>query len=412
MQQRATRLKARRGATLVMVAVLFVLVGGMAAFAVDLARIYSGVNEMQTGADAGAMAGAVKLQDAPGLSPVSVVQSFATANSAFGSAISLAAGDIEGGIWNDSAKTFTNTAWAAANAVRVTSRTTPSLAFGRLMSRTSLNANRSATAWIANQATRDCIKPWGVPLSQVTTLLGGLSINTQAGVNALAALVSTESGRYTATRILGPDVSNYLGTPTPRLPDATFMALTGTNSSRKEYQNAIIGQNCEGTADYGVGTTDQEIAQQPGQGGGDVPRTTADAIELDLPPGQIPVGAQLTCKAQVGVIDATCYDPAAAGNVAGVTVTVAVATETGVNQATINALMSFRLMCVFRGDNGAPGRARNNESCPWLVAAGRPANNYIEGTLVGYLIPSVARVGSGNGLGNVIGGAQKLVLVR
>ena len=410
MQQRATRLNARRGATLVIVAVLIVLVGGMAAFAVDLARIYSGVNEMQTGADAGAMAGAVKLQDAPGLSPVSVVQSFATANSAFGSAVSLAAGDIEGGIWNDSAKTFTNAAWAAANAVRVTSRNTPALAFGGLMSRTSLNANRAATAWIANQSTRDCIKPWGVPLGEVTTLLGGLSINTQAGVNALATLVSTASGRYTATMILGPNINNPFGTP--RAPDTTFMALTGANSSRKEYQNAIISQNCEGTADYFVGGSDQQIATQPGQGGGDIPRTTANAIELDLPPGQIPAGAVLTCKLQTSNTDATCYDPAVGGNVAGVTVTVAVATQGGVNSATINSLMSFRLMCVFRGGNGGPGRSSVSESCPWLVTAGRPANNYVEGTLVGYLIPSVALVGNGNSLGNVIGGAQKLVLVR
>ena len=405
-----TRLKARKGATLVIAAVLIVVVGGMAAFAVDLARIYSGVNEMQTGADAGAMAGAIRLQDAPGASPVAVVQSFATSNSAFGSAISIASGDVEGGIWDDSTKTFTITAWTIANAVRVTSRTTPSLAFGRLMSRSSLNANRSATAWIANQSTRDCIKPWGVPLGEVSTLLGGLSINTQAGVNALATLVSTAAGRYTATMILGPRISNPFGTPTA--PDTTFLALTGASSSRKEYQNAILGQNCEGTADYIVGGTDQEIAIQPGQGNGDIPRTTADAVELDLPPGQIPTGAVRTCKTQVSNTDATCYDPSATGNVAGVTVTVAVATQSGVNTAVINTLMSFRLMCVFRGGNGGPGRSSAAEVCPWLTAAGRTANNYVEGTLVGYLIPSIALVGNGNGLGNVIGGAQKLVLVR
>lgn len=404
------KLKARRGATLVIAAVLIVVVGGMAAFAVDLARIYSGVNEMQTGADAGAMAGAIRLQDAPGLSPVSVVQTFASSNSAFGSAISIASGDVEGGIWNDSAKTFTTSGWPTANAVRVTSRTTPTLAFGRLMNRTSLNANRGGTAWIANQSTLDCIKPWGVPMGEVSTLLGGLSINTQAGVNALATLVSTAAGRYTATMILGPNISNPFGTPTS--PDTTFLALTGASSSRKEYQNAIIGQNCEGTADYVVGGSDQAIAIQPGQGNGDVPRTTADAIELDLPPGQIPIGAVQTCKAQVSNTDATCYDPSAPGNVAGVTVTVAIATQSGVNSAVINTLMSFKLMCVFRGGNGGPGRSSVSEVCPWLTAAGRTANNYVEGTLVGYLIPSIAVVGNGNGLGNVIGGAQKLLLVR
>ena len=68
MQRRTPRLKTRRGATAVLVAILIVVVGGMAAFAIDLARVYTGVNEMQTGADASALAGAIQLQHS-GASP-------------------------------------------------------------------------------------------------------------------------------------------------------------------------------------------------------------------------------------------------------------------------------------------------------------------------------------------------------
>lgn len=410
MNQRLKLAQARRGATLVLVAVVLVLVGGMAAFAIDLARIYSGVNEMQTGSDAAALAGALKLQRYPGLSPVSSVQTFAASNSAFGAAVSISAGDVDGGIWDPSTSTFTTGSWATANAVRVTARGTPALRFGGLMSRPSLSANRSGTSWIANQQSRDCIKPWGIPLSNLTTVLGGASINTQAGVNALRTLVSTTSGQYSATLVLGPNISNPRGTP--NTPDATFMALTGTNSSRKEYQNAIIGQNCEGTADYTVGTSDQDISIQPGQGNGDIPRTTANAIQLTCNGNQCTGGA-LTCKAQTDVRDATCYDPASVAPVAGVTVTVAVATQVGSNSANLHTFVAFQLMCVFRGGPGnQPGGTSAQESCPWLVSAGRTANNFTEGTLVGYPWPSAAINGSGNTLGNTIGGAQKLVLVR
>ena len=404
MQAIRRRLKLRRGATLVIAAVLILVVGGMAAFAVDLARIYSGVNEMQTGADAGSLAGAHRLQKQPGVSAVAHVQSFAASNSAFGSALSIPSGDVEGGFWDPVAGTFTAGAWNVANAVRVTTRSTPVLAFGRLLNRTSLSANRSGVAWIANQAARDCIKPWGFDLTFLNGRLGQ-SLTTQAGVNALAALVRTTAGQYTMTVVAGPNISNPRGTPTP--PPTTFLALTGTSSSRKEYQNAIIGLNCEGTADYTTGGADSQIQTQPGQGNGDIPRTTVQAVELNLPGNQGNGGVQ-TCAAQSGN-DATCYDPLTNG--AGVSITVAATTQLSVNSATLNILMDFRLMCVFRG-GPQHGSSRIAEVCPWLNAAGVTATNYTQGTLVGFPMPSVARSGSGNTLGNTLSTAQKLVLVR
>ena len=146
-QQRGRRLEARAGATLVLVAMLIVVIGGMAAFAIDLARIYSGVNELLTGADAAALAGALRLQRITGTSAAAGVQAFSGRNSAFGSAIALDEDDIEGGIWNPTARVFTPTNWSAANAVRITTRSSPTLAFGRLLSRGSLSASRSGIAW-------------------------------------------------------------------------------------------------------------------------------------------------------------------------------------------------------------------------------------------------------------------------
>ena len=412
MQQRAKQSTARRGATMVLVAVLIVVVGGMAAFAVDLARIYSGVNEMQTGADAAALAGAIQFKNS-GANPTTAVQSFASRNNAFGSAISIPAGDIQGGLWDPATATFTPSAtWATNNAVRVFTRSTPALAFGRLMGRNTLSANRSATAWIASQLTRDCIKPWGIDVAYINGLLTS-PITTQAGIAELRARTSTLAGQQALTIIAGPD-GNITGSPLP----TTFQALTDVvNSSRRYYQNAVIDKSCDGNADYTAATVTQV---QPGNGGGDVPRTTVRAVELALQGNQNNGGAA-TCAPQTNLNDAGCRPPSNPGGPPGVTVTIAVVTPTPGNasSATINSFLQFRLMCVFRGGGvtgggNQPGTSRATESCPWLAAykTAAQSSNFIQGTLVGFPMPSVALTGNGNTLGNVPGGAQKLVLVR
>lgn len=411
MRGQRKRFTNRQGATAVLVAVLIVVVGGMAAFAIDLARVYTGVNEMQTAADAAALTGAIQLQRS-GTSPVSAVQTFAANvnNKAFGNAISLPTGDVEGGLWDPAAATFTASAsWSANNAVRVTTRGTPAMAFGALMGRSSVTATRRGVAWIANQSTRDCIKPWGIDVAYVNTLLTS-PITTQAGIAELRARTSTTAGQQQLTIIAGPD-GNAAGNALP----TRFQALTGNNSSRRQYQNAIIDQACDNTADYTAATVTQV---QPGNGGGDVPRTTVNAVEFNLNGNQGNGGVQ-TCRPQSDLNDATCYVPGTGALVAGPTIVVAVVTPTPGNtsSATIVSFMQFRLMCMFRGGGvqgnpNQPGTARATEVCPWLQAFHVPAGNFIQGTIVGYPLPSVALNGVGNTLGNTLGSAQKLLLVK
>lgn len=404
------RLQRRRGATLVLVAIMIVVVGGMAALAIDFARVYSGVSEMQTSADASALAGAHHLWR-NGTNAVAATQAFATNNRAFGSATSLATGDVEGGFYDPATGSFTAGSWTTANAVRVTVARTTSSGFARMLGLVSFNPTRRAVAWIGNQASQDCIKPWGIPTSYVTTLLGGVSPTSQAGINLIRANNTTNApaGQYAMTVVSGPNVNNPRGSP--NVPPSVFLALTGSSSSRKEYQDAIIGQACDNVADYTVGTGEVTIATQPGQGNGDIPRTTANAVEGNV--NGNPPNVQVTCRPQTNFRDATCYDPALPGNVAGISITVAAATSTGTNSANINMLMGFRLMCVFRGGNGnQPGSSSAQEVCPWLTAAGRTDNNYTQGTLVGYPLPLTAVTGIGNSLGNTLSTNQKLVLVR
>ncbi len=416
-----TQHQTRRGATLVLVAILVVALGCMAALGVDFARAYAGANELQTGADASALAGAKQLQNNPAFTGAQLTQAgvMAGSNNAFGTGITLASGDVEVGFFDPATGVF-NASAGVTNAVRTGAQRQTALRLGGLFSISSLTPRRRGTAWIGNQSTRDCIKPWGINLSYINTLLGGgLTIGSQAGVNQLETLVSTLAGQQQMTVVVGPNINNPFGTP--NVAPNTYSALTGANSSRKEYQNAIIGQNCDGTADYEVGTGEGIIGQQPGQGNGDIPRTTANSIELALPGNQVPNGAIATCAPQTGgngngngggngPVSAACFAP---GNTqtAGVDITVAAVSPNGVNTVTLNTLLGFRLMCVFRGGQ-QPGSGNPNETCPWLAAMGRPATNYVMGTLVGYPIVTTAIGGAGNGLGNTIGTAQKIILVQ
>ncbi len=406
--------QARRGATLVLVALLIVALGCFAALGVDFARAYAGANELQTGADASALAGAKQLQRNPTFVGTQLTQATAVAgtNNAFGSAITLANGDVEVGFFDPATGDF-SAGGGVTNAVRTGAQRQTALRLGGLFNISSLTPRRRGVAWIGNQASRDCIKPWGIQLTYLNSLLGGgLTITSQAGVNALAARVSTTQGQRDMSVLLSPNISNPRAGA--RQAPNTFSALTGANSSRKEYQNALIGLNCEGTADYDVSTNDNTIATQPGQGQGDIPRTTADAVQLTLN-GNGNNGGALTCRVQLtpggnnGPRDATCFDPVT--NTPGVDITVAAVTVTGVNSATLNVLLGFRLMCVFRGGS-QPGSGNTNETCPYMPTGSAFNNSYLQGTIVGYPTPTAAVLGPGNALGNTIGTAQRLILVQ
>ena len=402
----------RKGGTLVLVAVLIVVTGGMAAFAVDFARAYSGINELQTGADAAALAGAMNLQRRPAQNPTPATQLFAGSNQAFGTPMTLQPGDVEVGFWDPAgAGTFTSgVALSAANAVRVSASRSTTLGFGRLLGLASLTPTRRAIAWIANQSTRDCIKPWGFDQGFLTSTLG-FSVSTQAGVEALRTLVSTEAGQLSATIVAGPNQSGPLA---GNAPQTVFRALTSTTSSRKVYADAVRGRNCDGSTDYAIGGS--ELQYQPGNGGGDIPQATGDNVYKNLPPGQQDSLPPVCARNVANANDATCLNPVTGE--AGITVTVAAVTDVVGNSSAVNlnVFLQFRVMCVFmgarQGQGWRNGTASIDENCPWLARAGRTSNNYLQGTLVGFPMVNVAAVGGGNALGNTVGTSQKLVLVK
>ena len=122
-RKRRWRRNPRRGAVVVLAAVLMTVMAGMIAFAVDCGMIALAREQLQIAADSAAMAGADALSGGP-TAATTAAQAFAQANSAGGTSVVVKpAQDIELGRWDKIALTFTSltgSARSSANAVRVT----------------------------------------------------------------------------------------------------------------------------------------------------------------------------------------------------------------------------------------------------------------------------------------------------
>lgn len=426
--------RVRRGATLVFVALMSVVMVAMAAFAIDVSRLYVGVNELQTGADAAALRGAIQLQKFPGLSPADSAIAMAAKHRALGSPITLNSGNIETGDWNDATRTFTPRQANASNAVRVTASATGSLLFGRLISQVAQTPQRRAIAWLANVTGVDCIKPWGISRSLFETR-HSIDLTTQAGVNTLANLANSQGGPAALTVVLSPDVNSGSGgsgnggggngnggggngnggggngngnsggggPTTVTAPTDSYQAVTGDqNASPNSHEALITGTGCgNGTSEFSTNTT----FQQPGQGNQVAQRADAMVRQTQTESGP--------CKKGPTTNDAACYDPAQAGFVAGPIIVVPLTVPAGQpNRTTIVMLTRFRMMCAFTADPPGNPLGPSPETCPWLQSIGQPATGYRRGTIVGYPVSGFASLGPGTQLGNTVATGQRLILVQ
>lgn len=101
------RLKARRGAVVVLLGIMAVALVAISAIAIDFSRIWSMRNELQTSADAAAHAGAIQLLPPNNAAnTISIAQAYAGQNLAMQRAVTV--DSVVLGDWDDVAKTFTS----------------------------------------------------------------------------------------------------------------------------------------------------------------------------------------------------------------------------------------------------------------------------------------------------------------
>ena len=142
--------RTRRGAIAVLAAILSVFMVGMIAFAVDFGYLSLVRTQLQATADSAALAGAGTMNTNEA-DMIAAAKNFATRNKVAGRAAQLTTSDVEPGIWDTTARTFTPSS-DLGNAVRVTVRTSQNsggetpLFFGKVFGKNSMAQKASAIA--------------------------------------------------------------------------------------------------------------------------------------------------------------------------------------------------------------------------------------------------------------------------
>jgi Flp pilus assembly protein TadG len=443
--RRLRSLQNRRGATIVLVAVALVPLLGLGALAIDLSLWQVGATQLQTAADAAALAGARAAQLYPTTAAVMSVQyaqNIATQNRAFGAAVTLPSSAVEPVRWTPpvapatqgtvTSASWTGTGTGLANAVRVTVAAQSGSFFIGITSNAAPTVQRSAVAWIAN-INNGCIKPFALPYSVLynrSAALAGLPLSTAASPpdlvqRQLSAIASSPAAARVvilrgptvdSTRALGSALTVAPNPVTYRGNDGQFSGYSFTgNAGGPGYRNSIPScQNVSTTVDDGTtlpGNNDIEcftIVGLMGNGGNCAGSWPTGAVSA--------AGATCVLRPADGTTwDAGCYT--STGNPAplGRTVRVAWGDNIGAGSNAVNyrVVGEFLLLCAFRGaafdDKGNPTGHIETCNSGQLPA---PAN-YPRGTIVGVLQGlSTPELNPGTQLGNDVGDQQRLILVR
>jgi Flp pilus assembly protein TadG len=408
--RRSETQRARRGATLVFVAVFALALVGVAAFAIDASRLYVGANELQTGADATALRAARYMQTVSGGDPTETAQAFAPSNESLGSGLQLAASEVVPIIYNPTNKTFAAATWATANAVEIRGSRVGNLLFGRLLTNVMPVPNRRAVAWVANVTRVSCPAPLGFPMEALNNRLYGTTDDNTVRASLYASLLEKQENPLSITMVLYPSGATEAKTSPAGAWD--FKAIDNTEgpggNGMNGYADQLAGVSCNANGTTAIDST--EVFK--GQGKGSVDQKTYRAAHNNQGG---PNNGQTFCQPGNAPV---CYPkPMGATAPAGVVRDVSwIGTVSG-GSAPVKTLGGFKVMCVFEGKKG--NGKNKGEECPWYddyrASAYAPPGlpeDLPQGTIVGYPVPSAPGLGSGTSLGTQFSTGQRLILVR
>jgi Flp pilus assembly protein TadG len=275
------RAKNRKGIFVVLFGILFMSLMAAAAMSIDFARVWAMRNELQTSADAAALAGAVQLST-PGKNTDPEVQAEAYRVGLANLAMGVVPGidNVTLGKWDDLAtpQTFT-TGVPPFNAVSVTvSHSTRGLIMGAL-GVTAPTVHAKAIAWTdAPISNANCIRPWAIPYEVLMGKINPLRTDdisisgspyTRENLTRpfdqtrdLAILRSADPSLRTFSLKLGQNDNNkttvedgtivngqpgnFQAVVLPKIWDFTTQSPTipKPNGGGSEYADAIMGKNC------------------------------------------------------------------------------------------------------------------------------------------------------------------------
>lgn len=272
------RLRNRRGAIAIFTVLLFLALITSAAVVVDIARMQYMRNELQTAADAAALAGAVQLLRTPKTDAVAKAQLFGQSNALMNTSVTVNDTDVVYGNWDRTARTFTpngNDPFTA-DAIQVTVRATSSYLIANALGWGTKPVAARSVAWAGPSVSRaTCMKPWalwyGLLMQRINAYEGTSTDPTRAMTpEDLQALREMSDAQRTFTLFLGNsqqgqvlNSGNYYAVDLPpvRYADGTAgNPLTGGSP----YSDALAGVDKNGNPIcYSVGVGDV-LQTEPG----------------------------------------------------------------------------------------------------------------------------------------------------
>jgi Flp pilus assembly protein TadG len=263
------KLRSRKGATLVLVAILLTVLIGFTGIAIDASRLYLMRVQLQTTADASAIAGTVEVKNKRPTNATAQAQAYVANNLVERTAPIVNAADVEPGVWDFTNSVFTPVAlWTdpTVQAVRVTARYPGAYTFARVFGVTTKTVQARAVAAVGWVSTTDCLKPWAVSYQTLLDALYPPAGTKNTSYNLTANDITTLSGMsYPANQ-----VTLLNGTQNQLTPGNIAQVQVGTPwNGNAAYKNAIT--SCANGL-IGPGTI---LNGDPGAGSGQ----TAQAIQ-------------------------------------------------------------------------------------------------------------------------------------
>lgn len=166
-----SRSDARRGITLPIVAVLLTALLGIGAFAVDLARWYLLRAQLQTAAEAGALAGVTRLLNDDATHGADSALAYVQANPVDGVAPALGPTGITPGRWDGAFQPTGGWSDPTTDAVRVETEHEGRYVFGRIYGDSSRTLRATAVASIVWVSRARCIRPLAIPYASLLRTL-------------------------------------------------------------------------------------------------------------------------------------------------------------------------------------------------------------------------------------------------
>ncbi|HEX6533493.1 MAG TPA: pilus assembly protein TadG-related protein [Gemmatimonadaceae bacterium] len=265
------KLRNRRGAIALFTVLLFLAMMTMAAVVVDMARMQYMRNQLQTAADAAALAGAVQLLRTPKTDARAKAEAFGRANALMNTSVAIADSQVVYGNWNPATRQFTENGNDpfTADAVQVTVHARSDYIIANAFGWNPKPVAARAVAWAGPSVGKtDCMKPWaiwyGLLMQRINAYEGTSTDPTRPMTpDDLQALREMSEDQRTFTMFLGNSANgnvlnsgNFYAVDLPPLRYAdgtTGTPLTGGDS----YRDALAGVDDSGNpVCYQVGVGD------------------------------------------------------------------------------------------------------------------------------------------------------------